>query len=65
VLAELEALAVRRGYARLYLTTGPRQPEAKHLYLTTGYEPQFDLDADPETIKFLALTKDLSGRLQN
>ncbi|MDQ0674743.1 GNAT superfamily N-acetyltransferase [Pseudarthrobacter siccitolerans] len=65
VLAELEALAVRRGYTRLYLTTGPRQPEAKHLYLTTGYEPQFDLDADPETIKFLAFTKDLSGHLQN
>jgi GNAT superfamily N-acetyltransferase len=65
VLAELEALAVRRGYTRLYLTTGPRQPEAKHLYLTTGYEPQFDLDADPETIKFLAFTKDLSGHPQN
>jgi GNAT superfamily N-acetyltransferase len=65
VLAELEALAVRRGYTRLYLTTGPRQPEAKHLYLTTGYEPQFDLDADPETLKFLAFTKELSGHAQN
>ncbi|MCU1566220.1 MAG: family N-acetyltransferase [Pseudarthrobacter sp.] len=65
VLAELEALAVRRGYTRLYLTTGPRQPEAKHLYLTTGYEPQFDLDADPETVKFLAFTKELSGQAQN
>ena len=59
VLAELEALAAHRGYTRLYLTTGPRQPEAKHLYLSTGYEPQFDLDADPETLKFLAFTKDL------
>ena len=47
VLAELEALAARRGYRRVYLTTGPRQPEAKHLYLTTGYEAQFDLDQDP------------------
>jgi GNAT superfamily N-acetyltransferase len=65
VLAELEALATRRGYTRLYLTTGPRQPEAKHLYLTTGYEPQFDVDADPETLKFLAFTKDLSGHPQN
>ncbi|WP_159830393.1 GNAT family N-acetyltransferase [Arthrobacter sp. 9AX] len=65
VLAELEALAVRRGYSRLYLTTGPRQPEAKYLYLTTGYQPQFDLDADPETIKFLAFTKELSGHPQN
>ncbi|MDT0169592.1 GNAT family N-acetyltransferase [Pseudarthrobacter sp. BRE9] len=60
VLAELEALAAARGYTRLYLTTGPRQPEAKHLYLNTGYEAQFDLDADPESIGPLAFTKDLS-----
>lgn len=60
VMTELETLAARRGYTRLYLTTGPRQPEAKHLYLTTGYQPQFDLDADPETLKFLAFTKELS-----
>ncbi len=59
VLKELEALAVRRGYRTVYLTTGPRQPEAKHLYLNTGYEPQFDLSADPETIGPLAFTKDL------
>lgn len=39
--------------------TGPRQPEAKHLYLNTGYEAQFDLSADPETIGALAFTKDL------
>lgn len=62
VLAELEALAERRGYRRVYLTTGPRQPEAKHLYLNSGYEPQFCLAADPETIKFLAFTKDLDTR---
>ena len=59
VLAELEALAARRGYRKVYLTTGPRQPEAKHLYLNTGYEAQFDLAADPETIGPLAFTKDL------
>ncbi|MDN4643823.1 GNAT family N-acetyltransferase [Arthrobacter sp. PsM3] len=59
VLAELEALAARRGYRKVYLTTGPRQPEAKHLYLNTGYEAQFDLGADPETIGPLAFTKDL------
>ena len=59
VLAELEALAARRGYRKVYLTTGPRQPEAKHLYLKTGYEAQFDLSADPETIGPLAFTKDL------
>src|SRR4029453_18079094 len=33
VLAELEAEAVRRGYTKIFLTTGPRQPEAKFLYL--------------------------------
>jgi GNAT superfamily N-acetyltransferase len=59
VLAELEALAASRGYSRLYLTTGPRQPEAKHLYLNTGYQAQFDLDADPETVGHLAFTKDV------
>jgi GNAT superfamily N-acetyltransferase len=59
VLAELEALAAARGYTRLYLTTGPRQPEARHLYLNSGYQARFDLDADPETIGPLAFTKDL------
>ena len=37
VLAELEAEAARRGYRRVYLTTGPRQPEAVGLYSTAGY----------------------------
>lgn len=59
VLTQLEAEAVLNGYRRLFLTTGPRQPEAKHLYLAAGYQAQFDLDADPETIKHLAFTKDL------
>jgi len=59
VLARLEALAADRGYRKVYLTTGPRQPEAKHLYLNTGYQPQFDTDADPDTIGALAFTKDL------
>jgi GNAT superfamily N-acetyltransferase len=64
VLAELEALAAARGYIRLYLTTGPRQPEAKHLYLNTGYHAQFDVDADPETIGPLAFTKDLPQKIR-
>jgi GNAT superfamily N-acetyltransferase len=37
VLAELEAQAVRLGYTRVYLGTGPRQPEAIALYTTGGY----------------------------
>ncbi|SFL86657.1 GNAT family N-acetyltransferase [Geodermatophilus ruber] len=42
VLAELEARATARGYTRMYLTTGPRQPEAKSLYLAAGWTPLFD-----------------------
>ena len=38
-----------------------RQPEAKNLYLATGYTPLFDLDADPEEIKHLAFTRNLGG----
>src|SRR4029079_18309630 len=44
LLVELEKEIVARGYTRIYLTTGDRQPEAEELYLTTGYPP---LDAAP------------------
>jgi GNAT superfamily N-acetyltransferase len=37
LLAELEATAAKRGYRRVYLITGNRQPEAEALYRTTGY----------------------------
>lgn len=37
LLAELEAEIAARGYTRVYLTTGDRQPEAEALYLSTGY----------------------------
>ena len=37
LLAELEAQIAARGYRRVYLTTGDRQPEAEALYLATGY----------------------------
>lgn len=37
LLAELEAEIATRGYHRVYLTTGDRQPEAEALYLSTGY----------------------------
>ena len=60
VLAGLEEEALRRGYSRAYLTTGPRQPEARELYLRTGYTPLFDVDADPEDVGQLAFEKDLS-----
>ncbi|SDN78365.1 Acetyltransferase (GNAT) family protein [Klenkia soli] len=72
VLAELEALAVERGARRVYLTTGPRQPEARHLYLAAGYTPMFDpahlRPTDLETLRALPVeqriypfVKDLQG----
>lgn len=57
VLVELENEARTFGYTRIYLTTGPRQPEAKELYLATGYTPLFDVGTDPLTIGPLAFSK--------
>jgi GNAT superfamily N-acetyltransferase len=37
LLDALEAEIVSRGYRRIYLTTGDRQPEAEALYLARGY----------------------------
>ena len=37
VVAELEREIAARGYRRVYLTTGNRQPEAEALYLSAGY----------------------------
>jgi GNAT superfamily N-acetyltransferase len=37
LLIALEAEIVARGYGRVYLTTGDRQPEAEALYLSSGY----------------------------
>ena len=59
VMAELEQTARTLGYRRIHLTTGPRQPEARALYLAAGYQPRFDVTADPETIGPLAFGKEL------
>ncbi|MEU9700465.1 GNAT family N-acetyltransferase [Streptomyces sp. NPDC047981] len=59
VVAELERAAGDRGYRRIYLTTGPRQPEARGLYLVTGYTPLFDTEAHPETLGLLPFEKNL------
>jgi GNAT superfamily N-acetyltransferase len=48
IVAELERRALLAGYSQMYLTTGFRQPEAVRLYLSQGYQPQFDLNRDPE-----------------
>ena len=57
VMAELEREAARRGYTEIELTTGARQPEAVALYLSLGYRPLFDLDADWEEISYLPFAK--------
>lgn len=61
VIAELEREAGARGYRRVYLTTGPRQPEARGLYLATGYTPLFDTGSDPESIGPLPFEKHLTA----
>ena len=72
VLAELESRAAARGYTRMYLTTGPRQPEARDLYLTAGWTPLFDpalprptdteaLRALPVAQRLYAFEKQLGG----
>ncbi len=47
ILLELEQRAQTLGYRQLFLTTGFRQPEAVGLYLSNGYQPQFDTRVDP------------------
>lgn len=61
VVDELERAAGARGYRRIQLTTGPRQPEARGLYLATGYTPLFDTAADPESIGKLPFEKHLTA----
>lgn len=60
LLAALEADIVHRGYRRIYLTTGDRQPEAEALYLAAGYRKLTDpLPAEGE-IYPMAFLKELS-----
>lgn len=57
VLAEIEAEIARRGYTRIFLTTGTRQPEARNLYLKAGYTPLFDIDAPAESLELWPFEK--------
>ncbi|WP_241490538.1 GNAT family N-acetyltransferase [Leucobacter chromiiresistens] len=59
VLSALEREAARLGYERVYLTTGPRQPEAVALYLRAGYAPLFDPRRDAADIGIHAFEKPL------
>ena len=38
LVQQLETEIAARGYTRIYLTTGDRQPEAEALYLSMGYQ---------------------------
>jgi GNAT superfamily N-acetyltransferase len=57
VLARLEHEAIARGYSRVYLTTGPRQPEARRLYIGAGYTPLYDTTLRAEEVGIHAFEK--------
>lgn len=60
VVAELERIAAARGYRRIYLTTGPRQPEAVALYLSAGYRPLYDVTLPSHDVGVHPFEKDLT-----
>lgn len=60
VVRELEAVARGRGYSRVYLTTGPRQPEAVHLYRRLGYTPLYDVTLAAEEVGIHPFEKTLT-----
>jgi GNAT superfamily N-acetyltransferase len=63
VLTVLERRAASRGYRRMVLTTGPRQPEARDLYLAAGWTPLFDpavpRPTDTDTLRALPVAQRL------
>lgn len=59
VVAELETRIAAAGYARIYLTTGWRQPEAVRLYVRSGYTPQFDVATYPVGVQPHPFRKEL------
>lgn len=52
VLAELERLAVERGYRSIRLETGPAQPEAEAMYRALGYRHAPELAHYPSALAF-------------
>ena len=62
VVAELERIALQRGYTRVYLTTGWRQPEAVALYLAMGYTALYDSSLRAEDVGAHPFEKQLIGK---
>ena len=60
VLGALEAHARERGYSRVFLTSGFRQPEAHALYIDAGYTGLFDPAGDPAAYGLLPFVKALA-----
>lgn len=61
LLAHLESVARDLGYRRVFLTTGPRQPEADRLYLRGGYTAHHDPEAFTPHAYTKALVDDADG----
>ena len=60
VLRELELRAASLGYRRIFLTTGPRQPEAVALYQAAGYTELPDLGAPARGFALHPFVKELT-----
>lgn len=61
IMLALEESAASLGYTRAYLSTGFRQPEAVGLYLSLGYRPLFEIDADPRLYRSLPFEKHIGA----
>jgi GNAT superfamily N-acetyltransferase len=60
LLVELESTIAARGYGRVYLTTGHRQPEAEALYESAGYTRLSEPLPSRGPVFPIAFVKDLS-----
>ena len=63
-LTILEQEAAANGYSDIYLSTGPRQPEAIALYMNRGFTPDFDPSTDLSTLREVGFTKRLPANDQ-
>ena len=61
LLARLEVETRRLGYRKVYLTTGPRQPEADRLYQRNGFTAHFDPQQQTPHIYTKALVHGVDG----